>query len=100
MLEFCPNCECCDRDLSPSGTDVMICSVECTFCQGCAETVLGGRLSQLPGEPFSAADPGWRCADLQSREDGPDRTFTELCSTQSMGPFGLLEGDCEDEPLL
>jgi len=35
MLELHPNCECCDRDLSPSATDVYICSFECTWCADC-----------------------------------------------------------------
>ena len=42
MLEMRPNCECCDSDLDPSGTDARICSFECTFCADCAETRLGG----------------------------------------------------------
>ena len=42
MLQIRPNCECCDKDLAPDATDARICSFECTFCAGCAETVLGG----------------------------------------------------------
>ena len=30
-----PNCECCDRNLSPSAHDVWICSFECTWCDDC-----------------------------------------------------------------
>ncbi|MFK7759507.1 MAG: DUF1272 domain-containing protein [Phycisphaerales bacterium] len=40
MLELRPNCECCDRDLSPESTDAMICSFECTFCRSCVEGAL------------------------------------------------------------
>lgn len=40
MLEMRPNCECCDKDLDPSGTDARICSFECTFCADCAEHTL------------------------------------------------------------
>ncbi|MBF7073402.1 DUF1272 domain-containing protein [Glaciecola sp. MH2013] len=40
MLEIRPNCECCDKDLSPEASDAMICSFECTFCQICVENVL------------------------------------------------------------
>ena len=36
MLEMRPNCENCDRDLSPGATDAYICSFECTWCAGCA----------------------------------------------------------------
>jgi hypothetical protein len=36
MLELRPNCECCDRDLSPDSTDALICSFECTYCSDCA----------------------------------------------------------------
>lgn len=37
MLLMKPNCECCDRDLDPSGPDARICSFECTWCEACAE---------------------------------------------------------------
>jgi len=37
MLIRKPNCECCDRDLDPSGPDARICSFECTWCADCAE---------------------------------------------------------------
>lgn len=37
MLTMKPNCECCDRDLDPSGPDARICSFECTWCAACAE---------------------------------------------------------------
>jgi hypothetical protein len=43
MLEMRPNCECCDKDLDPSGDDVRICSFECTFCAACAERTLKGK---------------------------------------------------------
>ncbi|GLS40436.1 hypothetical protein GCM10010869_60330 [Mesorhizobium tianshanense] len=42
MLELRPNCECCDKDLPPEATDVLICTFECTFCADCVEYVLGG----------------------------------------------------------
>ncbi|MFC0502953.1 DUF1272 domain-containing protein [Asaia krungthepensis] len=42
MLELRPNCECCDTDLPPESDHAWICSFECTFCQDCAETRLGG----------------------------------------------------------
>ena len=37
MLLLKPNCECCDKDLPPTATDVRICTFECTFCAECAE---------------------------------------------------------------
>ncbi|AUM70550.1 DUF1272 domain-containing protein [Pseudomonas fluorescens] len=42
MLALRPNCECCDKDLPPQSTEAMICSFECTYCQDCAQTKLGG----------------------------------------------------------
>ena len=42
MLELRPNCECCDKDLSPTSTEAMICTFECTFCRTCADNVLQG----------------------------------------------------------
>ncbi|WP_221420649.1 DUF1272 domain-containing protein [Conyzicola lurida] len=32
-----PNCECCDRDLSPGDAHVYICSFECTWCPACVD---------------------------------------------------------------
>ncbi len=40
MLALRPNCECCDKDLSPESTDAFICSFECTFCRECTELTL------------------------------------------------------------
>ncbi len=50
MLSLRPNCECCDRDLPPDSGDAMICTFECTFCAGCAETKLGGTCPNCGGE--------------------------------------------------
>lgn len=50
MLELRPNCECCNRDLAPESTEAVICSFECTYCRGCAETVLGGKCPNCGGE--------------------------------------------------
>lgn len=49
VLYLRPNCECCNKDLPPAATDAMICSFECTFCRGCAETTLGGRCPNCGG---------------------------------------------------
>ena len=65
MLELRPNCECCDKDLSPQA-DAMICTYECTFCRHCAEHVpngvcpnCGGNLVTRPIRPAAklAKDP-------------------------------------------
>ncbi|MEQ9452175.1 MAG: DUF1272 domain-containing protein [Pseudomonadales bacterium] len=49
MLEMRPNCECCDKDLPPDSTEVMICSFECTFCQHCVTTHLQNRCPNCGG---------------------------------------------------
>jgi len=60
MLELRPNCECCDRDLPPQSGGALICSFECTFCQDCADTRLGGRCPNCGGglvaRPLRPAD--------------------------------------------
>ena len=53
MLQLRPNCECCDRDLSPDTADALICSFECTFCRACATDVLKGRCPNCGGELVS-----------------------------------------------
>lgn len=50
MLELRPGCECCDRDLPPDSDEARVCSLECTFCRACAETVLRGRCPNCGGE--------------------------------------------------
>jgi len=50
MLEMRPNCECCDKDLSPASTEAMICTFECTFCVICAERRLDGICPNCGGE--------------------------------------------------
>ena len=52
MLEFRPNCECCEADLPPDA-EARICSFECTFCMDCADHVLKG-VSPNCGENFAA----------------------------------------------
>ncbi len=58
MLELKPNCECCDKDLPPESTEAVICSIECTFCVSCSNTILnnqcpncGGNLVERPIRP-------------------------------------------------
>ena len=50
MLELRPNCECCDVDLPPEGSDAFICSFECTYCARCVEGILQGRCRNCGGE--------------------------------------------------
>ena len=57
-LELRPNCECCDRDISPDSKEAYICTFECTFCLECAEKKLrficpncGGELARRPVRP-------------------------------------------------
>jgi hypothetical protein len=44
-----PNCECCDADLHPSGTNARICAFERTFCASCAEGTLRGKCPNCGG---------------------------------------------------
>ena len=49
MLALRPNCECCDKDLEPSGTEARICSFECTYCASCADGALKGKCPNCGG---------------------------------------------------
>ncbi|HAJ75977.1 MAG TPA: DUF1272 domain-containing protein [Gammaproteobacteria bacterium] len=54
MLELRPNCELCDKNLSPSSSEARICSYECTFCATCVDNVCpncGGGFSARPIRP-------------------------------------------------
>ncbi|SBS71654.1 DUF1272 domain-containing protein [uncultured Microbacterium sp.] len=60
MLEIRPNCECCDRDLSPHD-EAYICTFECTWCGDCVERFPGracpncrGDLQRRPTRPAEA----------------------------------------------
>lgn len=50
MLSLRPNCECCDKDLPPQSAEAMICSFECTYCQNCVQTKLGGVCPNCEGQ--------------------------------------------------
>jgi len=50
MLQMRPSCECCDKDLPPEAKGARICSFECTFCEACAASVLGGICPNCGGE--------------------------------------------------
>jgi hypothetical protein len=49
MLLIKPNCECCDKDLSPDAPDAVICTYECTFCASCAAGRFGNRCPNCGG---------------------------------------------------
>ncbi len=50
MLQLRPNCECCNVDLPPDSTVARICTFECTFCDNCVDTILGGICPNCGGE--------------------------------------------------
>ena len=50
MLELRPNCECCDRDLSPASAQARICTFECTFCADCADRRFAGVCPNCGGD--------------------------------------------------
>ena len=50
MLQMRPGCECCNQDLPPDLAGARICSFECTFCEACATSVLGGRCPNCGGD--------------------------------------------------
>ena len=84
-LELRPNCECCDKDLSPEAADARICSFECTFCATCVAEKLpgglcpncGGEFVRRPIRPAAklATSPGSTKRVLKSRPhaDSPSR---------------------------
>ena len=78
MLQLRPNCECCDKDLPPSLAGAMICSFECTFCEGCAASVLQGLCRNCGG-------------DLQPR---PRRPAAKLAAAPASATRILKEKGC------
>ena len=50
MLQLRPSCECCNIDLPPDARNARICSFECTFCETCVTTKLGGMCPNCGGE--------------------------------------------------
>lgn len=50
MLSLRPNCECCNADLPPQSEIALVCSFECTFCRGCATSILNGICPNCGGE--------------------------------------------------
>jgi hypothetical protein len=49
ILDLRPNCECCDRDLSPDSDEAMICTFECTFCADCGTGHFAGTCPNCGG---------------------------------------------------
>jgi len=65
MLDLRPNCEYCDKELSPTSPYARICSYECTFCADCVEDILlnvcpncGGNFVPRPIRPHHARRAG------------------------------------------
>ena len=55
ILDLCPDCHHCGRDLQPDTHEAWICSFECTFCTDCADNRFhftcpncGGNLERRP----------------------------------------------------
>jgi hypothetical protein len=73
MLELRPNCECCDRDLPPDRAGAMICTFECTFCEGCAADRFGGVCPGCGGD--LVARPSRTAAMLAKYPASPERVL-------------------------
>lgn len=82
MLELRPSCECCDRNLPPDDPSARICSFECTFCQDCVETVLGGRCPNCGGE--FAPRPRRPAGELAANPASTRRVHNPDCAPSSM----------------
>ncbi|MDT3680335.1 MAG: DUF1272 domain-containing protein [Burkholderiaceae bacterium] len=78
MLQMKPSCECCDKDLPPHVKGARICSFECTFCETCATTVLGGICPNCGG-------------DLLPR---PTRPLAKLADNPASAQRIYKRGDC------
>lgn len=48
-LELRPNCEGCNKPVSPSSSNVYICSFERTYCSKCAKAQLKGKCPGCKG---------------------------------------------------
>jgi uncharacterized protein len=84
MLQLRPNCECCDRDLSPDSRDALICSFECTFCADCTENVLNGICPNCGGE--LVARPRRPDNKLAKFPASTERVFNAACKGQASRP--------------
>lgn len=77
MLEIRPSCECCDRDIAATSTDVLICSYECTWCRDCADRVLRGMCPNCGGELVRRPVPS--AARLAGDPPSTRRVFNPDC---------------------
>jgi hypothetical protein len=50
ILDMCPDCQNCGRDLPPDSREARICSFECTFCAACADGAFGGICPNCGGD--------------------------------------------------
>ena len=73
MLQLRPGCECCDKDLPPDSSEARICSFECTFCEDCAVSVLGGICPNCGGE--LVARPRRPASKLAKNPPSDERIF-------------------------
>lgn len=92
MLEIRPNCESCDKDLSPTASDAMICSYECTFCTKCVADILenvcpncGGGFTPRPIRPKLDRRKG---TSIQHQPASLKRVYTKY-STEELKEFSL-----------
>ena len=89
MLELRPSCEHCNIELPPNSLVARICSLECTFCETCADQVLhnvcpncGGGFERRPirpntdwqggnflGTPPASSQAKHRPVDISAHED-------------------------------
>lgn len=93
MLEMRPNCENCDRDLAPESFEARICSFECTFCDRCADHILGGICPNCTGELLPRpARPCW----LLERAPGAElRTNSEVDVDAHLSMLASREVDAD-----
>ena len=84
MLQLRPSCECCDKDLPPDSTDALICSFECTFCKGCADSVLKGKCPNCGGE--LVARPRRPLNKLGNNPPSVERVFNAGCRSLFEAP--------------
>ena len=50
ILDMCPDCHACGRELPPDTNEAWICSFECTFCTDCTEKRFGGTCPNCGGK--------------------------------------------------
>ena len=100
MLEIRPNCEYCDRDLSPESLEAMICTYECTFCKTCVDEILsnvcpncGGGFCRRPVRPKIARREG---VGLQYQPASTTRINTQF-NLREIREFSQTASDIDPE---